>query len=144
MHTQDASYLDAIHETPDEWNPTDYAYHLTRRARGLAIWFSLATHGIAAYREAIETALSMARSTAEKIEAHPRLELILEPDLSIVMFRRVGWLQADYDAWSRELLSDGIGFVLPSRWMGEPMLRFAFLHPETTPEIVEEILATLG
>ena len=28
-----------------EWNPTDYAYHLTRRARGLPLWFSLAVYG---------------------------------------------------------------------------------------------------
>jgi len=41
VHTQDASYLDAIHTDDGEWNPTDYAYHLTRRARGLAIWFSM-------------------------------------------------------------------------------------------------------
>ena len=43
VHTQDASYLDAIHHHDGsyEWNPTDYAYHLTRRARGLALWFSL-------------------------------------------------------------------------------------------------------
>jgi aromatic-L-amino-acid/L-tryptophan decarboxylase len=41
VHKQDASYLDVIHDTPSEWNPTDYAYHLTRRARGLPLWFSL-------------------------------------------------------------------------------------------------------
>ena len=42
VHRQDASYLDVIHADPAEWNPTDYAYHLTRRARGLPLWFSLA------------------------------------------------------------------------------------------------------
>ncbi len=31
VHKQDASYLDVIHDRPGEWNPTDYAYHLTRR-----------------------------------------------------------------------------------------------------------------
>jgi aromatic-L-amino-acid decarboxylase len=40
-HTQDASYLDVIHTADGEWNPSDYAYHLTRRARGLPLWFSL-------------------------------------------------------------------------------------------------------
>src|SRR4030095_13867287 len=39
-HTQDASYLDVIHVSEGEWNPTDYAYHLTPRARGLPLWFS--------------------------------------------------------------------------------------------------------
>ena len=55
-HTQDASYLDVIHVSDGEWNPTDYAYHLTRRARGLPLWFSLAVYGVDAYREAIEAA----------------------------------------------------------------------------------------
>ena len=50
-----------------EWNPTDYAYHLTRRARGLPLWFSLAVYGVEAYREAIETAAQLARETADLI-----------------------------------------------------------------------------
>ena len=35
VHTQDAQYLEVLHsENPEEWNPSDYAFHLTRRARG--------------------------------------------------------------------------------------------------------------
>ena len=41
-HTQKAGYLDVLTEAP-EWNPTDYSIGLTRRARGLPFWFSLAT-----------------------------------------------------------------------------------------------------
>ena len=37
-----AGYLDVLNADADEWNPSDYAYHLTRRARGLPFWFSLA------------------------------------------------------------------------------------------------------
>ena len=44
-----------------EWNPSDFAHHLSRRARGLPFWFSLATHGTDAYREAIETTLPVTR-----------------------------------------------------------------------------------
>ena len=62
VHKQDASYLDVIHDTPGEWNPTDYAYHLTRRARGLPLWFSLAVYGVDAYTEAIEAAIALARA----------------------------------------------------------------------------------
>jgi aromatic-L-amino-acid/L-tryptophan decarboxylase len=70
-HTQDASYLDVIHGADGEWNPTDYAYQLTRRARGLPLWFSLAVHGVDAYRDAIEVALRLAQETAELIEITP-------------------------------------------------------------------------
>src|SRR5262249_56040585 len=48
VHRQDASYLDVIHDRPGEWNPTDYAYHLTRRARGLPLCFSLSVYGVRA------------------------------------------------------------------------------------------------
>ena len=145
VHTQDASYLDVIHmDTPDEWNPTDYAYHLTRRARGLPLWFSLAVHGTEAYAEAIEAALTLARESADLIRRHPELELIREPELSSVLFRRKGWSAEDYQAWSDRLLAGQIAFVTPTGWEGETVARFAFLHPGTTLAIVEEILATMA
>ncbi len=145
VHTQNASYLDVIHtDRPDEWNPSDYAFHLTRRARGLAMWFSLAVHGTDAYRDAIETVLETAREAAARIEATPYLELVRRPDLSIVLCRRRGWVSADYDSWSRRLLADQIGFVTPTKWMGETVARLAFLHPETTTTIVAEILDTMA
>ena len=65
VHTQDASYLDVLHsENPEEWNPSDYAYHLTRRARGLPLWFSMAVYGLDAYRDAVEAGLAIAQSAA--------------------------------------------------------------------------------
>jgi glutamate/tyrosine decarboxylase-like PLP-dependent enzyme len=145
VHTQNAAYLDVIHtEEPSEWNPSDYAYHLTRRARGLALWFSLAVHGTDAYADAVDTSILMARRTAEAIRRHPDLELIMEPDLSVVLFRRLGWAPEEYQAWSDQLLADQIGFVTPTKWEGETVARFAFLHPETTDEMVAEILATMS
>ena len=68
VHTQDAQYLEVLHsENPEEWNPSDYAYHLTRRARGLPLWFSLAVNGLDAYRDAVEAGLAMAQRAAERI-----------------------------------------------------------------------------
>ena len=142
VHTQSASYLDVIHEDSHRWNPSDYAYQLTRRARGLPLWFSLAVNGSDAYRDAIEHVLDLARTVAQKIEALPHLELVREPELSVVMFRRKGWSGADYEAWSARLLEEQIAFVAPSRWHDEPIARLAFLHPDTTLAIVDEVLAT--
>jgi aromatic-L-amino-acid/L-tryptophan decarboxylase len=139
-HTQDASYLDVIHVSSGEWNPTDYAYHLTRRARGLPLWFSLAVNGIGAYREAIEAAVSLARETARLVRETPHLELIREPDLGVVLFRRLGWKAGDYDAWAQRLHEDGIAFIPPTKWEGETVGRFAFLHPDTTMDIVRDVL----
>ncbi|MGP0032030.1 MAG: pyridoxal phosphate-dependent decarboxylase family protein, partial [Acidimicrobiales bacterium] len=145
VHTQDASYLDVLHrDDPGEWNPSDYAYHLTRRGRGLPLWFSLAVNGIDAYRAAVESALRMARRAAELVSGTPHTELVRPPELSVVLFRRPGWDTADYDAWSTRLLTDQTGFVTPTTWEGETVARFAFLHPNTTEAMVEEILATMA
>jgi aromatic-L-amino-acid decarboxylase len=144
VHTQEASYLDVIHERPTEWNPSDYAFHLTRRARGLPLWFSLAVHGSDAYRDAIETVLATAHAAAARIAATPNLELIREPELSIVLFRRRGWGPDDYQRWSDDLLSAQVAFVTPSSWHGETIARLAFLHPETSLELVDQIIATMA
>jgi glutamate/tyrosine decarboxylase-like PLP-dependent enzyme len=140
VHTQDASYLDVIHTEGDEWNPSDLAYHLTRRARGLPLWFSLAVHATAAYAEAIDTAVSLARRTAEEIRSRPHLELVREPDLSVVLFRRIGWDAADYQKWAEALHAEEIAFIPPSAWEGEVVGRFAFLHPHTSMDVVREVL----
>ena len=140
VHKQDASYLDVIHDRPGEWNPTDYAYHLTRRARGLPLWFSLSGYGVDAYSEAIETAIGLARQAADEIRSRSSLELIREPSLGVVLFRRRGWDSAQYTAWADRLLQDQVAFIPPSAWEGETVARFAFLHPHTTMDLVREIL----
>jgi aromatic-L-amino-acid/L-tryptophan decarboxylase len=143
VHTQDASYLDAIHHHDGsyEWNPTDYAYHLTRRARGLPLWFSLVVNGTDAYTEAIEHTIALTHQVADDIRAADHLELIREPSLGVVLFRRAGWTAADYDAWSTRMLAAQTGFVTSSSWEGEVVGRFAFLHPATTIEMVRAVLA---
>jgi aromatic-L-amino-acid/L-tryptophan decarboxylase len=140
VHKQDASYLDVIHDNPAEWNPTDYAYHLTRRARGLPLWFSLAVYGVRAYSDAIEASISLARHAATEIADRDYLELIREPQLGVVLFRRKGWTPAQYTDWADRLLHDQVAFIPPSAWEGETVARFAFLHPHTTIELVREIL----
>ena len=140
-HTQHASYLESLHD--GTWSPSDYAIQLTRRTRGLPFWFSLAAAGTDAYRDAVEESLTVAQNAADLIRAHPRLELLRQPDLSIVAFTRTGWSRDDYQKWSDQLLEDQIGFVTPSSHQGQPILRFAIVNPWTTMADIEVILATL-
>jgi aromatic-L-amino-acid/L-tryptophan decarboxylase len=143
VHRQEASYLEALH-VDGEWNPADYAYHLTRRARGLPLWFSLAVHGVDAHAAAVRRGVALAAYTAERVRAMgPAVSLASEPELSVVLFRREGWGEDEWLAWSHRLLADGIAFVVPSRWQGEAVGRLVFLHPGTTEAMVDEILATL-
>ena len=140
-HTQHASYLETLHD--DSWSPSDYAIHLTRRVRGLPFWFSLAAHGTDAYSKAVEEGIRLAKDSAKLIAAHPNLELVREPELSIVAFTRKGWSPAQYQEWSAALLEKQIGFIPPSKHAGESILRFAFVNPWTSMDDVQMILDTL-
>ena len=129
-HTQKASYLDVLTAAPD-WNPTDYSIGLTRRARGLPFWFSLATHGTRAYTAAIERTLEVTRFAAAEIARRPYVEALREPDLSVdrVPADRLDRRQ-DYQAWSDRLLADQVAFVVPTSHEGETVTRFAIVNPQ--------------
>lgn len=142
-HTQRAGYLDPV-TIEGEWNPSDFAIQLTRRARGLPFWFSLAVHGTGAYTEAIETTLRTARRARELIDAAEHVRLLVEPDLSVLVFERVGWDDADYAAWSQRLLDDGTAFVTPTRHEGRVCTRFAIINPQTTPADLATILDSMA
>ncbi len=145
-HTQHAEYLDVLHgDHPGEieWNPSDFAHHLTRRARGLPFWFSLATYGTDRYATSLDVTMQLTAEVARMIDAAPHLELLLEPELSIVLFRRQGWSSDDYYAWSSSELMAGHAFVVPTSWADETVLRFCFVNPLTTAAEVGDILDSL-
>ena len=141
-HTQHGEYLETLNES-GLWNPADYSFGLTRRTRGLPLWFSLATHGVQKYREAIETNIDLAHQVAELISGLDYLELVREPELSVVVFERKGWTLADYDNWSEKLLKDEIGFVVASSHQGKPNTRFAIVNPLTSIELLSQILESM-
>ncbi|WP_197739910.1 aminotransferase class V-fold PLP-dependent enzyme [Mycolicibacterium sp. P9-64] len=137
-HTQHAGYLDAIDR--EVWNPADLAVHLSRRARGLPFWFSLAVHGTDRYVKAIERTLSVARAVADGIRSIPALRLLLEPELSVLIFDRPGWAESDYRRWSARLARDGLILCVPNVWQGRMALRLAMVNPATDPAHVIEVL----
>jgi glutamate/tyrosine decarboxylase-like PLP-dependent enzyme len=141
-HTQHASYLDAVN-VAGEWNPSDFAIQLTRRARGLPFWFSLAVHGTDAYTAAIEQTLEVTRQGAELIRAADHLRLLVEPELSVLVFERVGWQAEDYARWSTRLLDDQVGFVTPTRHAGQVCTRFAVVNPLTTADDLALLLDSM-
>ncbi len=144
-HRQTAGYLDVLTEgTAGDWNPSDYAFHLTRRARGLPFWFSLATHGTRAYSAAVEQTLAVARAAAEEIRSRSYVELLREPNLSVVVFRRLGWTGQQYYDWSDRLMKANFAFVTPTTHAGETVTRFAIVNPRTTVADITTILDTMA
>jgi L-2,4-diaminobutyrate decarboxylase len=137
-HAQHAGYLDAIDR--EAWNPTDLAVHLSRRARGLPFWFSLAVHGTDRYVRAIEQTIATARAVAAGIDAMDTLDVLVEPELSVIIFERPGWTDEDYQRWSKRLALEGRILCVPTVWQGRTTLRLVFVNPATRAERVLDIL----
>lgn len=141
VHAQHASYLDHIDR--ESWNPSELAVHLSRRVRGLPLWFSLATHGTDRYRDAVELCLTTARDVAARIRASGHLALVREPELSVLLFERPGFTDEQYQAWSLEMSHAGRILCVPTTWRGRTVLRLAFVNPDTSADAVMEALESL-
>ena len=137
-HAQTAHYLDSVDR--EQTNPSDLAIQLSRRARGLPFWFSLATHGTKKYATAVEISISNARQVANHINESSHLSLIAQPMLSIVLFEVPAWSDDDYQAWSSTQSRNGRILCIPTKWEGRTVLRLAFVNPRTDATTVTQIL----
>ena len=145
VHTQHGPYVDVLHESDAlSMNPSDLGFQLTRRASGLPLWFALAVHGLEAHRRAIRVSVGLASHAAERLAGYDGVELLMRPQLGVVLFRRAGWAAAEWRSWAQRLLDDRIAFVAPTTVRGEPVGRLVFLHPLTPEGVIDEIVASLG
>ena len=147
-HSQEGSYLDIFKdEGAHGFNPSDYQIQLTRRVRGLPLWFSLATHGTDRYKVAIERGLELAQIAGKLIQEKPHVELVREPSLSCVLYRRIGWKPEDYTHWTYANHKKGFALVTPTKWKKgqtyETVSRFCFINPDTTEKDIEMILDSM-
>jgi L-2,4-diaminobutyrate decarboxylase len=147
-HSQQGSYLDIFKDEGSHgFNPTDYQIQLTRRVRGLPLWFSLAMHGTDRYKQAVERGLELAQIAGELIDENPHVELVREPSLSCVLYRRRGWKPEDYTHWTYENHRKGFALVTPTKWKQgntyETVSRFCFINPDTTKKDIQMILDSM-
>ena len=144
VHTQHGPYIDVLRTGDDAYNPCDLGYQLTRRASGLPIWFALSLHGVDAHRRAIRRGIELADAMADALDDDPSTELIMRPELGVVLFRRDGWGRNEWKRWATDLLHSGTAFVAPSTFKGEPVGRLVFMHPLTPDSIVDELMLSLS
>lgn len=147
-HSQKGAYLDICKDDgADGFNPADYQIQLTRRLRGLPLWFSLATHGTKSYENAIERGLELAQFAGKTITDMPHVKLVREPGLSCVLFERENWLENDYKKWTYDNHKKGFALVTPTKWKMDnqykTISRFCFINPDTTEDDIVEILESM-
>ncbi len=147
-HSQAGSYLDIFSDDSYKgFNPSDYQIQLTRRVRGLPLWFSLAMHGTDRYELAISRGIELAQIAGQLITESEHTELVREPSLSCVVFRRKGWQAEDYRQWTYKNHRSGFALVAPTKWRNpegaETVSRFCFINPDTTKQDIADILESM-
>jgi aromatic-L-amino-acid decarboxylase len=105
-HALTAEYLPSMQEAPDLVDFNLLSPELSRDFRGLRVWLPLKMHGIGPFRTNLEEKLALTRLAAEGLAEIPGMEILAEPQLSIVAFRLApgGHDAAALDALNRDLL----------------------------------------
>jgi len=87
-HQGEAAYLqDVATRGTEPPNFTDISPELSRDFRGLRIWLPVMLHGLGAFREQLAEKLALARWAHDELRKEPSLEMLDEPQLSVVAFR---------------------------------------------------------
>jgi len=122
---------------------------LSRDWRGLRVWLPLKMHGAEAFREALREKLALARYAADALRAMPDVELLAEPQLSILAFRRKprGESPEESDAGNRRLLdainAKGRVHLTGTTLNGRFALRICVLSFRTHRDRIDEGLADI-
>jgi aromatic-L-amino-acid decarboxylase len=130
----------------EQLNPVDRTLEYSRPLSALKLWLAFRVHGARAIRSAIERNLAEAALLASLLRQDERFELLGEPQLSVVCFRR---RQAgDPDIHSAELAlalaADGRIAIAPAEVDGGTWLRVCFVNHRTTEEDVRVVPDVVG
>lgn len=104
---------------------------LSRNFRGLRIWLPMKLYGAGAFRANVEENMTNVRWVAEKLRALDGIEIVTEPQLSIITFSvtSTGRQLAEVNADNKKLLQavNGAGhvFISPTELDGRFVLRVA-------------------
>lgn len=122
----------------------DQSVELSAPPRGVAVWAILREIGRAGVVARVERHVAFAREVAGRARSHPRLELLMEPQLSVVCFRYVPPAGIDADVVNRTIL-DRLRRetpLAPSSTIvdGRVALRPCFINPRTTEREVADLV----
>lgn len=106
-HATEAGYLPSMQEDPDFVDFSEISPELSRGHRGLRAWLPIKMHGIGAFRRALDEKLDLTEWFTKRLRAIDGIEIVAEPQLSLVAFRllRPGLDGDDLDDLNRRFLA---------------------------------------
>ena len=82
-----ADYMPPMQDEPDLVDFSEISPELSRDFRGLRVWLPIKLHGVGVFRDALDEKLDLARWACQELQKLDDIEIISEPQLSIVTFR---------------------------------------------------------
>ncbi|MFQ5669992.1 MAG: pyridoxal phosphate-dependent decarboxylase family protein [Acidobacteriota bacterium] len=156
---RDGGALEAAHAITADYMPDmpagkdkadfDFSQHsmeLSRSFRGLRVWLPLKLHGIGPFITNLEEKLALTRRAAEDLHATEGIEIVAEPQLSILAFRlvRQGLSPAAVDALNKRLLEKILArqrvFLTATTVEGRFVIRLCILSFRTHQDRVDECI----
>lgn len=137
----------------DAYRFNELGPQLSRAFRALKVWLTFKTYGIDELRAQVERNVAQAGYLAQRVEAHPLLELLAPVPLNVVCFRFAPTTRrgVDLDALNREILmrlhERGIAVPTSTRVRGVFGLRCAMVNHRSMREdfdVLVESVVSMG
>ncbi|MFF2809271.1 pyridoxal phosphate-dependent decarboxylase family protein [Streptomyces sp. NPDC058000] len=128
-------------------NQVDKSLQTTRRFDALKLWLTLRTMGAQGIGELFDEVIDRAADAWKLLHDDPRFEVVVEPQLSTLVFRYLPGGTQDPELTDRvnlhareALFASGAAIVAGTKVDGRHYLKFTLLNPETTLDDIATVL----
>ena len=135
-----ADYMPPASDTSGLVSFSSISPELSRDFRGLRLWLPIKMHGVDAFRRALDEKLDLARYAAERLRKIPGIEIVAEPELSIVAFRAAGPDDGPTRSLQKRINASKRVFVSSTKLRGHQAIRICVLSFRTHRDRIDEIL----
>ena len=143
--THKADYL--FQQAEEEWyNMAKRTFECTKEMMSIKFYVILKTYGNAVFDQFVTHLYDLGAQFAEKVKQHPQFELALTPQSNIVCFRYISTTLSE-EALNQlnsqlrsKMLKESDFYIVQTTLNGKIYFRLTFMNPQTTPEIMEQLL----
>ncbi|MEU9176408.1 aspartate aminotransferase family protein [Streptomyces sp. NPDC048550] len=135
-------------------NQVDKSIQTTRRFDALKLWMTLRTMGADGLGSLFDEVIDLAAAGWDVIDADPRFEVVVKPQISTLVFRYVPRLEGvdvrkdlvdEANLHARKaLFASGEAVVAGTKVDGDQYLKFTLLNPQTTTADIAAVLDLLA
>lgn len=133
-------------------NQVDKSIQTTRRFDALKLWMTLRVMGADGLGSLFDEVIDLAAAGYEVIEADPRFEVVVRPQISTLVFRyvptegeyRTDLLDEAQLHARKALFASGEAVVAGTKVDGRQYLKFTLLNPQTTTSDIAAVLDLLA